>query len=123
MFLIDLRRDLLEKQSEKFKHKGKEIIQIFNHFIDEMLVKEIGGHHNMYQQMLAEKRAQQVAQVQGKIEQSIKNSEVSGKVSELVRIMETEYERNPKLKAIVFVKDRSVATYLKKILDFMFTNK
>lgn len=64
-----------------------------------------------------------MAQVQGKIEQSLKNSEVSGKVSELVRIMETEYERNPKLKAIVFVKDRSVATYLKKILDFMFTNK
>jgi hypothetical protein len=37
--------------------------------------------------------------------------------------METEYEKNPKLKAIVFVKDRSVATYLKKILDFMFANK
>ena len=37
--------------------------------------------------------------------------------------METEYEKNPKLKAIVFVKDRSVATYLKKILDFMFSNK
>jgi hypothetical protein len=50
MFLIDLRRDLLEKQSEKFKQKGKEIINIFNHFIDEMLVKEIGGSHNMYQQ-------------------------------------------------------------------------
>ena len=37
--------------------------------------------------------------------------------------METEYEKNPKLKAIVFVKDRSVATYLKKILDFMFSSK
>lgn len=49
MFMIDLRRDLLEKQSEKFRHKGKEIIEIFNHFIDEMLVKELGGHHNMYQ--------------------------------------------------------------------------
>jgi hypothetical protein len=41
-------------------------------------------------------------------------------VSELVRILESEEEGNPKLKAIVFVKDRSVATYLKKILDFMF---
>jgi len=37
--------------------------------------------------------------------------------------MEAEYEKNPKLKAIVFVKDRSVATYLKKILDFMFSSK
>jgi hypothetical protein len=36
--------------------------------------------------------------------------------------MEQEYAKNPKLKAIVFVKDRSVATYLKKILDFMFSN-
>jgi hypothetical protein len=34
--------------------------------------------------------------------------------------LESEYAMNPKLKAIVFVKDRSVATYLKKILDFMF---
>ena len=32
----------------KFRHKGKEIIEIFNYFIDEMLVKELGGHHNMY---------------------------------------------------------------------------
>ena len=54
---------------------------------------------------------------------TIKNSEVSGKVAELVRIMEQEYSTNPKLKAIVFVKDRSVATYLKKILDFMFSSK
>jgi len=50
----------------------------------------------------------------------IDRNEVSGKVSELVRILESEEEGNPKLKAIVFVKDRSVATYLKKILDFMF---
>jgi hypothetical protein len=47
-------------------------------------------------------------------------SEVSGKVTELVNILEREYQANNKLKAIVFVKDRSVATYLKKILDFMF---
>lgn len=120
MFLIDLRRDLLEKQSEKFKHKGKDMIEIFNYFIDEMLVKEIGGNHNMYQQMLAEKRAQQVLGGFDKPTEAIRNTEVSGKVSELVRIMENEYEGNPKLKAIVFVKDRSVATYLKKILDFMF---
>ena len=40
MFLIDLRRDLLEKQSEKFKQKGPEIIQIFNAFIDELVAKE-----------------------------------------------------------------------------------
>ena len=47
-------------------------------------------------------------------------NEVSGKVSQLVRIVESEQAKNPKLKAIVFVKDRSVATYLKQILDFMF---
>jgi hypothetical protein len=48
MFLIDLRRDLLEKQAEKFKVKGLKIIEIFNHFIDEMVVKEMGGYNNMY---------------------------------------------------------------------------
>ncbi len=50
-------------------------------------------------------------------------NEVSGKVTELVNILETEQAQNSKLKAIVFVKDRSVATYLKKILDFMFAKK
>ena len=43
MFLIDLRRDLLEKQSEKFKTKGKEIVEIFNTFIDEMVAKDMAG--------------------------------------------------------------------------------
>jgi hypothetical protein len=43
MFLIDLRRDLLEKQSEKFKTKGKEIVEIFNTFIYEMVAKDMAG--------------------------------------------------------------------------------
>lgn len=47
-------------------------------------------------------------------------NEISGKVRQLVKILEREQVSNPKLKAIVFVKDRSVATYLKKILDIMF---
>jgi hypothetical protein len=46
--------------------------------------------------------------------------EISGKVAKLIRILSKEYENNNKLKAIIFVKDRSVATYLKKILDFVF---
>jgi hypothetical protein len=37
MFLIDLRRDLLEKQAEKFRTKGQKINAIFNHFIDEVV--------------------------------------------------------------------------------------
>ncbi len=48
MFLIDLRRDLLEKQSDKFRQKGKKIIEIFNSFIDEMVVKDSSNHSNMY---------------------------------------------------------------------------
>lgn len=44
--------------------------------------------------------------------------EVSGKVSQLISILSSEYDLNPRLKAIIFVKDRSVATYLKKILDY-----
>jgi len=58
MFLIDLRRDLLEKQSEKFRNKGSKIIEIFNAFIDELVVKEVSSGHSMYAQMLNEKRAQ-----------------------------------------------------------------
>jgi hypothetical protein len=40
MFLYDLRRDLLEKQSEKFRGKSKLIHEIFNEFIDEQIVKD-----------------------------------------------------------------------------------
>lgn len=40
MFLIDLKRDLLEKQAEKFRHKGKKIIEVFNSFIEDMVSKD-----------------------------------------------------------------------------------
>jgi len=73
---------------------------------------------NMYAQMQNEKKAAERDHNAG-VEYENKN-EVSGKVTQLVRLLEQEQARNPKLKAIVFVKDRSVATYLKKILDFMF---
>lgn len=53
---------------------------------------------------------------------TLATSDVSDKVYELVNILEIEYQKNTKLKAIIFVKDRSVATYLKKILDMMFKN-
>lgn len=48
---------------------------------------------------------------------------VSGKVDKLVDLLYAEYENNKKLKAIIFVKDRSVATYLKKILDDQFRKR
>jgi hypothetical protein len=122
MFLIDLRRDLLEKQSEKFRAKGSRIIDIFNGFIDEMVVKDvISSGHNMYAQMQNAKKAREKQRGADEDSDGIEDrNEVSGKVSQLVRILESEQAKNPKLKAIVFVKDRSVATYLKKILDFMF---
>jgi hypothetical protein len=72
----------------------------------------------MYAQMQNSKRARE--QQRGADDGIEDRNEVSGKVSQLVRILENEQANNPKLKAIVFVKDRSVATYLKKILDFMF---
>lgn len=102
MFLIDVRRELLEKQSEKFKAKGKKIAEIFNGFIDEMVAKEKGRAHS---------------------EDFMADCKVSGKVYELVNILERQYEMNPNIKAIIFVKDRSVATYLKKILDYVFNKK
>lgn len=46
MFMIDLRKDLLERQSDKFKDKGAQIIQIFNEFIDEMKAALISGDNN-----------------------------------------------------------------------------
>lgn len=44
MFLYDLRRDLIEKQSDKFKGKSKKILDIFNQFIDERVMS---GMDNM----------------------------------------------------------------------------
>ena len=43
---------------------------------------------------------------------------MSGKVKELFKILEQEEKEKRNLKAIIFVKDRSVATYLKKIMDY-----
>ena len=43
MFLIDLRRDLLEKQQEKFRSKAPKIIAIFNDFIDEFVAREMNA--------------------------------------------------------------------------------
>lgn len=37
MFLIDLRKDLIQKQSEKFQTRGKDIQKVFSAFIDEMV--------------------------------------------------------------------------------------
>ena len=74
----------------------------------------------MYAQMQNAKRARERGGEEGEGGGLEDRNEVSGKVSQLVRILESEQAKNPKLKAIVFVKDRSVATYLKKILDFMF---
>ena len=53
MFLIDLRRDLLQKQADKFKAKAKPIITIFNSFIDELIAKKMSTG-NLYAQMLAD---------------------------------------------------------------------
>jgi hypothetical protein len=86
MFLIDLRRDLLEKQSDKFRQKGKKIIEIFNSFIDEMVVKDSSNHSNMFSQMMAERKAK----IQDDKEKIEDINEVSGKVTELVNILETE---------------------------------
>lgn len=47
---------------------------------------------------------------------------VSGKVTKLIEILEDQYhKRGGAMKAIIFVKDRSVAEYLRRILDFYYT--
>jgi len=42
--------------------------------------------------------------------------DVSDKVRILIQILNESIEKNPNAKTIIFVKDRSVACYLKKIL-------
>jgi ERCC4-related helicase len=42
--------------------------------------------------------------------------QLSNKLKKLVDILNDNYEKNPHLKTIIFVKDRSVAVYLKKML-------
>ena len=42
--------------------------------------------------------------------------DVSDKVQILIQILNESYDKNPKIKTIIFVKDRSVAYYLSKIL-------
>lgn len=41
---------------------------------------------------------------------------VSKKLQKLVSILNESYKKDPKLKTIIFVKDRSVAVYLRKLL-------
>jgi hypothetical protein len=109
MFLIDLRKDLIQKQGEKFQTRGKDIQNVFGAFIDEMVASSHDA--DLYAKYL---EAQPVPSNPQKHDMK----EVSGKVSQLISILSSEYDVNPRLKAIIFVKDRSVATYLKKILDY-----
>jgi hypothetical protein len=41
---------------------------------------------------------------------------VSNKIIKLIDILRDSYEKDPNVKTIIFVKDRSVAVYLKKLL-------
>ena len=41
---------------------------------------------------------------------------MSDKIRELIKILNSSYEKNDSIKTIIFVKDRSVAVYLKKLL-------
>jgi len=41
---------------------------------------------------------------------------VSNKLQKLVSILKESYDKDKKLKTIIFVKDRSVAVYLRKLL-------
>ena len=42
--------------------------------------------------------------------------QVSDKIRELIKILNNSWEKNNNIKTIIFVKDRSVAVYLKKLL-------
>ena len=46
-----------------------------------------------------------------------RHENISNKVNALVEILNKSLQDDPKLKTIIFVKDRSVAVYLKKILS------
>ena len=94
------------------------MVRIFGNFIDEFVhFQQLQG--NLYQKDIAYRRLQELGSANFN-EQLLAFSDTSGKIYKLMKILEAEERRNPRLKAIIFVKDRSVATYLKKILDFMF---
>ena len=42
--------------------------------------------------------------------------QVSDKIRTLIKMLNKSYDENPNVKTIIFVKDRSVAVYLKKLL-------
>lgn len=42
--------------------------------------------------------------------------QVSDKIRTLIKMLNKSYAENPNVKTIIFVKDRSVAVYLKKLL-------
>ena len=41
---------------------------------------------------------------------------MSDKIKTLIKMLDDSYRENPHVKTIIFVKDRSVAVYLKKLL-------
>ncbi|CDW74385.1 cre-dcr-1 protein [Stylonychia lemnae] len=103
-FIHDLNKEIIQQQG-KIDSKKQKIEQIFQQYI-----------HNLQLHL--------TDPIELSVDRSLnENYYLSGKVNELIRILEKEYEsrkqqeQNQNLKAIIFVKDRIVAEYLKRILE------
>ena len=97
-FVLDLKRDLLDLNGEKSRlgKKRDQCIEAIDKFCSQ------GESLDSKSQLQEE-------------------NPISNKVAKLVEILQEAYEANPNLKSIIFVKDRSVAVYLKKVLSGSFS--
>ena len=91
-FFLDLKRDLLTQKSSKLGNKRDKAIQAIDSFCNSSLVPR-------------------------EDDQQFRQQNISNKVNALVEILNKSLHDDPNVKTIIFVKDRSVAVYLKKILS------
>jgi sensor histidine kinase regulating citrate/malate metabolism len=96
-FLLDLKSDLIATNGGILGQKREEAIKIINQYCRRHLKTLNDTNDSFY------------------LDSTVSES-ISKKLQKLVQILNESYEKDPKLKTIIFVKDRSVAVYLKKLL-------
>jgi ERCC4-related helicase len=93
-FLLDLKADLLANNSNILGPKRDSTVSAIDDYCQQHLQK---ASNSFYLDVSDE-------------------TQISQKIQKLVSILKESYLKDPKLKSIIFVKDRSVAVYLKKLL-------
>ena len=120
-FFTDLKRDLIEgakrgdKQRNQFTLKSEKAIRIIDKFCRGPALTSslnISGDTELNNPSVSPSSMMQE-------DLSMSDScefKVSDKINKLIEILNNSHAQDPHIKTIIFVKDRSVAVYLKKLL-------